>query len=269
LTSEEAAGAPPPEVPAASPRTSAKALLFAAAVDVALLVGVLIVFSVALVAIVLVPGFVTLGVAGTASPSDVEDLLELAMPAITVAAIAATLLTALVVWSLRRRSLAALPAPMKAGSAYTLALVAGVAIQAGAQALFALMARLGTDVQTSNAEPVVALAQSAPWLATLAVVLIAPLAEELLFRHVLLRRFALAGHALLGLVLTSLLFSLMHEPFPGDRPVSEWLAGLGLYAGMGIAFGLVYLRTRRFGAAFLAHAVCNLSALLLLAYSGS
>lgn len=269
MTSEEAAGIRPPQVPAEKPRTPGKALLFAATVDVALLVGVLIVFSVALVAIVVVPGMVTLSVAGTASPTDVEGLLEQAMPAITMAAIAAMLLTAFVVWGLRRRSLAPLPAHMNAGSAYALAAVAGVAIQAGAQAAFALLERFETQIQTSNAEPLVALAQSAPWLAALAVVVVAPLAEELLFRHVLLRRFALAGRALLGLVLTSVLFSLMHEPFPGDSPVQEWLAGVGLYAGMGIAFGAVYLRTRRFGAAFVAHAVCNLSALLVLAYSAS
>lgn len=266
LTSEVAAGAQPPPLAPAPAGGSRGGLAGAVLVDVALLVGALVFFSVALVAVVLVPGFASLR-AG-ASPTEVQGLIDGAMPAITVAAIAAMLLTALVVWGLRRKSLAVLPAPMPARSAYALAAVAGVAIQAGAQTVFVLLDRLDTQVQTSNAEPVLALLQVAPWLAALAVVVAAPLAEELLFRHVLLRRFALAGHALLGVVLTSVLFSLMHEPFPGDRPGLAWLAGLGLYAGMGIAFGLVYLRTRRLGAAFVAHAVCNLCALSLVAYSG-
>jgi len=267
LTSEEAAGASSPPVAPAPAGDSRAGLAGAVLVDVALLVAALVFFSVALVAVVLVPGFA--GLRAGASQSEVQGLIDGAMPAITVAAIAAMLLTALVVWGLRRKSLAMLPAPMPVRSAYALAAVAGVTIQAGAQALFALLERTDTQVQTSNAEPMLALMQAAPWLAVLAAAVVAPLAEELLFRHVLLRRFALAGHALLGMLLTSLLFSLMHEPFPGDRPVQEWLAGLGLYTGMGIVFGLVYLRTRRLGAAFVAHAVCNLCALSLVAYSGS
>jgi len=267
LTSEGAAGAQPPTLPPAPAGNDRAGLAGAVLIDIALLVGALVVFSVALVAVVLVPGFA--GLRAGASPTEVQGLVDAAMPAITVAAIAAMLLTALVVWGLRRKSLANLPAPMPARSAYVLAAVAGVAIQAGAQAVFVLLGRLDTQVQTSNAEPMVALMQAAPWLAAMAAVVVAPFAEELLFRHVLLRRFALAGHALLGMLLTSVLFSFMHEPFPGDRPVHEWLAGLGLYTGMGIAFGLVYLRTRRLGAAFVAHAVCNLCALTLVAYSGS
>jgi membrane protease YdiL (CAAX protease family) len=264
LTSEEGAGALPP---ALDPETAAPPLLIPSLVDVGLLVVTLVFFSGLLVAAVLVPGFASLGAAAT--PGEVQGVVEASTPALTVAAIAAMLLTAIVIWGLRRKTLGPLPAPMETRRAYALAVVAGIVIQAGALAVFGLMSQIGMQVRTSNAEPLLALIGSAPWLAALMVVVAAPLAEELLFRHVLLRRYLLAGRAGLGLVLTSALFAVMHEPVPGEGPVVEWLAGLGLYAGMGIAFGLVYLRTGRLGAAFLAHAVCNLSATAMVAYSAS
>jgi membrane protease YdiL (CAAX protease family) len=264
LTSEDAAGAP---APAIAPRGASPSLLVPALVDFGLLVLVLVFFSVVLVAAVMVPGIVGLGADATSAGA--EGLIEQSMPAVIVAAIAAMLLTALVIWGLRRKTLAPMPLPMATRPAYALAIVAGVLVQTGALAVLTLMSSLGAAPQTSNAQPLMELAQSAPWLTAILVVVAAPLAEELLFRHVLLRRFALAGRAGLGLLLTSLLFSLMHEPFPDGSPVLAWLAGLGLYVGMGIAFGLVYLRTGRLGAAFLAHAVCNLCATALMAYSGS
>jgi len=264
LTSEEGAGVLPPALPRRKP---SEPLLVPALVDVTLLVGLLFFFSILLVAAVLVPGILGLG-AGVSS-AGIEYLLEQSMSAVVIAAIAAMLMTALVVWALRRKTLQPMPAPMPVGAACLLAVVAGIVIQGGAQAAHALMSQLGAEAQTSNTEPLTALVQSAPWLTMLLVVVAAPLAEELLFRHVLLRRYALAGRALLGLLLTSVLFALMHEPFPAGRPVAEWLAGLGLYFGMGVAFGLVYLRTGRLAAALLAHAACNLSALALMAYSAS
>lgn len=242
-------------------------MLVPALVDVGLVVLLLVFFSVVLVTAVLLPGMV--GQGADALSGGAEGLLEESMPAVIVAAVSAMLLTALLVWGLRRKSLPPMPAPMAARPAYLLAVVAGLVIQLAALAILSLMSGAGMQAQTSNAQPLLQLAQSMPWLTALMVVVAAPLAEELLFRHVLLRRYALAGRAGLGLVLTSVVFSLMHEPFPDASPVLEWLAGLGLYIGMGIAFGLVYLRTGRFGAAFLAHAVCNLCAMGLMAYSGS
>ena len=191
------------------------------------------------------------------------------MPAITAAAIVAMLVTAGVVWWLRGRKLAARLARMAPVRAYGVALAAGVVIQVFAQCFTWLMAQSGAAMEPSNAQPVTALVQSAPWLAWLLIVAVGPFAEELLMRHVLLRRFAVAGYAGIGLVLTSVAFALLHEPMPTEAGVGPWLVGLAMYTGMGAAFAWVYLYTGRFRAAFLAHAACNAMALVLAAYSAS
>ncbi len=199
---------------------------------------------------------------------DTPDLMPV-MPAITIAAIVAMLLTALLVWWLRGRRLPGRLERMAAWPAAGLAVVAGIGIQLGAQAFGQLLDAVGAGMEPSNAQPISALVGSMPWLAGIMVVVVAPFAEELLMRHVLLRRFALAGRAAVGVLLTSLAFAMLHEPLPGDAGVPSWLGGLALYAGMGAGFALVYLRTGRFGAAFLAHAVCNAAALAAVAYSVS
>ena len=207
----------------------------------------------------------------TAAGNDVGSSPDLSgvMPAITAAAILAMLCTAGLMWWLRGRALPGLLPRMAPMPAYGLALAAGVVIQLGAQAFAGLLAQTGAGPEPSNAEPVTALLRSAPWIAWLLVVAVGPFAEELLMRHVLLRRFALAGHAGIGLVLTSAAFALLHEPAPGAAGVVAWLGGLAMYTGMGAAFALVYLRTGRLRAAFLAHAACNALALVLAAYSAS
>ena len=64
---------------------------------------------------------------------------------------------------------------------------------------------------------------------------------------------------MVGLVLTSLLFALLHGFVPdSDQPFSEWLALIGVYAWSGVGFGLLYLWSGRLGAAMVAHAVTNL-----------
>lgn len=191
------------------------------------------------------------------------------MPAITAAAIAAMLATAAVVWWLRGRRMPGQMARMASLPAFGLALVAGIAIQVGAQSFAWLLARAGVVTEPSNAAPVTALLVSMPWVAWLLIVAVGPFAEELLMRHVLLRRFAVAGFGGIGLALTSVAFALLHEPVPTDAGIGAWLGGLAMYTGMGAAFGLVYLRTGRLLAAFIAHAVCNAMALVVAAYSVS
>ena len=192
-----------------------------------------------------------------------------AMPAITAAAIVAMLLTAVSVWWLRGRSLAGALPRMDALPALGLAVVAGVVVQLAVQLFAWLLALSGAAIEPSNVQPITALLGSAPWLAWLLIVLVGPFAEELLMRHVLLRRFALAGRALAGLLLTSVAFALLHEPMPSGTGVAAWLGGLAMYTAMGAFFGAVYLRTGRLRAAFLAHATCNAVALVLAAYSAS
>lgn len=208
-----------------------------------------------------------LAAAGKA-PGSVPDMREI-MPAITAAAITAMLLTAASVWWIRGRKLPAMPVRMASTPAHAFALAAGIAIQLGAQAFAWLLAQSGAAMEPSNAEPVTALLGAAPWLAWLLVVVVGPFAEELLMRHVLLRRFAVAGHGAIGLVLTSVAFALLHEPVPSGAGIAAWLGGLAMYTGMGAAFAAVYLRTGRLGATFLAHAACNAMALVVAAYSAS
>ena len=222
--------------------------------------------------LLLIVPVVTLHMAGLAAdgkPIGADPDMREILPAITAAAIAAMLLTAVSLWWLRGRKLAAMPLRMPAIPAYVLALVAGIAIQLGAQSFSWLLAQSGAALEPTNAEPVTALLQAAPWLAWLLVVVVGPFAEELLMRHVLLRRFALAGRGAVGIVLTSLAFALLHEPTPSGAGIAAWLGGLGMYTGMGAAFAAVYLHTGRFRATFLAHAACNATALLVAAYSAS
>lgn len=259
------AGARPAGDPAAAPRPPVAAQPWRGFLVDALLAAVLLIgLSVLLIAPIGVWHAMSQAEGGTYSPD-----LGPVMPAITVAAIIAMMLTAVLMWWLRGRRLPGALPRMPALPATGLAIAAGVGIQLFAQGVMWLLHRTGSPLEPSNAEPIVALVQATPWLAWLMVVLAAPFAEELLMRHVLLRRFALAGHAVAGIVLTSLAFALLHEPLPGESGTMAWLGGLLLYGGMGAGFALVYLRTGRFRAAFLAHAVCNATALAAAAYSAS
>lgn len=206
---------------------------------------------------------------GLASEAAIERRLHELMGPIVIAAILAMLLAALATWALRRASLAQPLPVMSAGPAFGLAVVAGALIQAYALAMATLSETLGKGLEPSNAEPLRQLIVQTPWLAIAVVVLMAPLAEELLFRHVLLRRFALHGRPLLGLLLTSLVFASLHEIWPGELGVLAWLLTVLLYVGMGVGFGLVYLRTGRYWAAVVAHAVCNACAIGLMLATGA
>lgn len=83
----------------------------------------------------------------------------------------------------------------------------------------------------------------------LGTVLLVPVIEELFFRAYVLERIAgtsaaSAWRVLAGLAVSSLLFAALHD---------RWVAG----ALAGIAFGLLYLRTRRPGGAVQAHMLAN------------
>lgn len=187
-------------------------------------------------------------------------------PALLVAAVFATLLAALATWWLRARRQPALPT-MRPALAYPLAIGAGVVIQLVCLGISMLSAAHGSPLAPSNADPIDQLGRQTPWMMWLIAVVVAPVAEELLFRHVLVRRFALAGRATLGILVTSLLFAAMHEPVPGAQGLVPWLSAVGLYVAMGAGFGVVYVRTGRLGAAIAAHAACNLAALSVTAFS--
>jgi len=197
-----------------------------------------------------------------------DEVMQSILPQLTVAAIAAMLVAAALTWALRGRTMPGELPRMALRPAMAWALVAAVAIQALAQLLDAFLRSIDAPLAPSNVEPILALIRQWPLLAWFMVVVVGPFAEELLFRHVLLRRFAVAGRALTGLVATSALFALVHELGQGaDRGLAAWLAILAVYLVMGMGFGLVYVRTGRFWAAFAAHAACNAIAMSLMAFS--
>ncbi|HLS83933.1 MAG TPA: CPBP family intramembrane glutamic endopeptidase [Arenimonas sp.] len=183
------------------------------------------------------------------------------------AAVMASLCAALVVWLLRRRSLAGPLAAMRPGPTWAVAICGGLAVQAYAIGMGLLGQQVGGELEPSNAAPLIAVVEQTPWLAWLLVVAVAPLGEELLFRHVLLRRFVLAGRTGLGLAITALGFAALHEPWPGEAGLLAWLNTVSVYVVMGLGFGLVYARTGRYWAAVLAHATCNLVAMLAMTYA--
>lgn len=111
----------------------------------------------------------------------------------------------------------------------------------------------------SNVEMMERLFAASTLLALIDLVVLAPIAEELLFRKLLLGRFIKAGLPYFGVVLTSLLFAFMHEPFPTqEQTLHGWLLLFMDYFLAGILFAGVYIKTGRLSAAIVAHAINNL-----------
>ncbi|MBW8313017.1 MAG: CPBP family intramembrane metalloprotease [Rhizobium sp.] len=147
------------------------------------------------------------------------------------------------------------------------ALVLALSVALLAQLLPRLLAWGGLPLAPSNAAVITRLFGEWPLVATVLVVLVAPLAEEAFFRGVLLRRFVVAGRPWAGLWLSAGVFALAHELF-ADGPWTQTLVTSATYLAMGMLFGAVYVRTGRLSAAFLAHAASNALALATVAFSG-
>jgi membrane protease YdiL (CAAX protease family) len=147
-----------------------------------------------------------------------------------------------------------------------------VAIAFGLQFLLLIggivLAQLDIALRPSNLAPIVQLLKDQPAVAYAFVLVLAPVTEELFFRHLVLRRFALAGHPVLGLLLSSSVFAVLHELTPASGDAIAHLAISLLYLLMGVAYGALYLRTGRLVAVMLAHALSNALALLLMRVSG-
>ena len=203
---------------------------------------------------------------GDPAAIDIDALTRAWFPQIVAATVFATLLAGVLAWCLRARRLPSLVAA-PASRAYAFAIGAGVLIQLVCTGIALAAEAGGTPIAPSNADPLQEAARRMPWLAWGLIVIVAPAAEELLFRHVLLRRFVVAGRTTLGLAITALVFAALHEPVPGDAGIGAGAAAVALFAAMGVGFGGVYVRTGRLGAAIAAHAACNLAALLLGAFS--
>lgn len=104
-----------------------------------------------------------------------------------------------------------------------------------------------------------------PWLVLLFAAVAAPFYEEVLFRRVLFGRFLAAGKPWLGMLLSSVVFALMHEvPGTTDNAPGATMLLLAVYAAMGAAFAWVYWRTGTLWAPIAAHGLHNLASVLLL-----
>lgn len=187
------------------------------------------------------------------------------MPAILIpVALLATLGAGLALWLLHRRRLPSAPRPWT-GRLFVTIVLAALGVQALAFGYYQLAAHFGLQVAGSNIDPVLSALNAAPLLTALMVVIVAPVGEELLFRRVCLHRFAQAGRPQLGLVLSSTLFALLHQPLPGDRDLLVWLLMLVPYAAIGGVLGQLYLRTGRIEAPILGHAIINALGIAMLA----
>ena len=123
------------------------------------------------------------------------------------------------------------------------------------------LARLvGSEMPVAgNEEAIAQLFATSTLLALIDLVVVAPVAEELLFRKLMLGRFIKSGFPHWGIVLTSLLFAFMHEPFPAQgQALGGWLLLFANYFLMGALLASVYVRTGRLSAAIAAHATNNL-----------
>ena len=90
-------------------------------------------------------------------------------------------------------------------------------------------------------------------LQIIAVAVVAPIAEEVIFRGLILSRFRKAMPAVLAVILSSALFGLVHGQI-------IWM----IYAtGMGILFSVVAIREKSIGASVLLHMAINFSALFV------
>jgi membrane protease YdiL (CAAX protease family) len=187
------------------------------------------------------------------------------MPAILIPlAMLATLGAGVALWLLHRRRLPSAPRPWT-GRLLATVVLAALALQALAFGYYHLAAHFGLRVTGSNIDPVLSALNAAPLLTALMVVIAAPVGEELLFRRVCLHRFAQAGRPQLGLVLSSTLFALLHQPLPGERGLLVWLLMLVPYAVIGGVLGQLYLRTGRIEAPILGHVIINALAIAMLA----
>jgi len=188
-------------------------------------------------------------------------------------ALVSTASAALVVYFWRRRAMrverqaswGALRRPVTWG----LAVLVAIGVFGFSTATGMLAERLHIQPTPTNLSLMNDLLQQWPWSAVLFAVVLAPAYEELLFRRVLFGRLLAAGRPVLGIVLSSLAFALLHE-IPG-------LSGNGVlaicqlwlvYGTMGAAFAWLYWRTGSLWASIIAHGLNNAIALAALYWFG-
>ena len=93
---------------------------------------------------------------------------------------------------------------------------------------------------------------SGSWLGVVLAVVIAPITEEILFRGIILRGLLGRWHPWVAVLITSVLFALMHFN-PAQAPIA---------IAIGMVLGWLYVRTRSLGICILGHAFNNAAAYL-------
>jgi membrane protease YdiL (CAAX protease family) len=215
---------------------------------------------------------VQLGLQAGAPIDPAEPTMRIGQPgglALIGISIASTASAALVLYFWRRRATVAERATahraLRRPATWVLAAAAGIATFVCIAVATALAGHSGIEQMPSNLPLIESVGGAHPALLLVFAVLLAPACEELLFRRVLFGRLWAAGRPWLGLVLSSIVFALMHE-LPGLTG-NDWPATVLLwacYAAMGAVFAWIYWRTGTLWAAILAHAVNNLLACTLL-----
>jgi membrane protease YdiL (CAAX protease family) len=95
------------------------------------------------------------------------------------------------------------------------------------------------------------------------VVILSPIAEEILFRCVVIDRLLTWTSASKAIALSAVLFSLFHLPWwwiSGEMATVDLIQLLGLMFVYGMVFGVLYYRTRSIWASLLPHSMNNLIA---------
>lgn len=200
-------------------------------------------------------------VAGLSPEEDGSDMLLLIVVPLAVAACGTYLL--------RRRAsrgeIIAANAAIARGSTWLWIVLVLLLLQLLGAAMGWLESISELSLEAANAQPIVGMLASQPWPTLLAVVLVGPFFEELLFRRVLFGRFLAAGRPLAGYLLSGALFASLHE-FPGlsqgegAATVVLWL----FYFAMAWAMAWVYRRTGSLWAPVVVHMAHNALAMGML-----
>jgi membrane protease YdiL (CAAX protease family) len=216
------------------------------------------------------------------SPPTAPGELQQAVPALgkpgalaqLLMALAGTGGAALIVYFWRRRASAeeqrrSVQAVRQPGT-WGWTVLVGVLVIVGSNGIAFLARQAGIEPVPTNLALMNRAWDQFPLFLTLFAVLLAPAYEELLFRRILFGRLWQAGRPLLGAVLSSLAFALIHElpGTSGNGPMAIaqlWL----IYGGMGAAFCWLYQRTGTLWAPIAAHGLNNAVALAALALSGT
>ncbi|HEU4814289.1 MAG TPA: type II CAAX endopeptidase family protein [Xanthomonadaceae bacterium] len=252
----------------ASPQRPLRAFAFDAVMAIVLMLAISIAFGIA--------WSVVQGASAAMSGVDAQDPEAIAAAIGTPGVMALLWMTALgtggaalIVYFWRRR---ATPAERVASNhaarqpvTWKLAGLAAAAVFVVSTAMQWLIGQTGVEVEPTNLKIIQEGLALHPVMVLVFAAIVAPAYEELLFRRVLFGRLLAAGKPWLGMVLSSLVFALMHEvPGVSGNPIEATLMLWALYGSMGAVFAWVYWRTGTLWAAFAAHGLHNLASCLLL-----